>query len=130
MQARSCERVTAGRKVAVTKRKGDGHKDSQVRWLDLEPWLQQLEEQYGVYVSVEVLLQGLPNGLQPAVRVTGYTVGVGKERVEKFSDWRVFSLQNVGEVESRALHIVSQALLVLDNENWRAEQRQTSLWGS
>ena len=64
------------------------------------------------------------------MRVTGYTVGVGKERVEKFSDWRVFSLQNVGEVESRALHIVSQALLVLDNENWRAEQRQTSLWGS
>lgn len=114
----------------MTKKRSDLPKNSQVRWIDLEPWVQQLEEQYGVYVGVEVLLQGLPNGLQPAVRVTGYRLGVGSEKKEVFTDWRTFDLNHIGDVERLALHIVSQALLVLDNESWRAEQRQSSLWGS
>jgi hypothetical protein len=101
-------------------------KHYQVTWEDLEPWLQQLEEGHGVYVNVEVLLQGLPAGLKPAVRVTGYRVGVGHERSEVFCEWSVFTLRNVGEVESRALHMLSTALLALDNDKWLAEGR--SLW--
>jgi len=112
-----------------TKKRADKPFDSQVRWVDLEAWLQQLHEQYGVFVSVEVQLQGLCAGLKPAVRVTGYTYPDGRTPVEKFSDYRVFSLGSVGEVEKYALHIVSQALLVLDNEAWRAEQSQSSFWG-
>jgi hypothetical protein len=112
-----------------TKKQPDKPFNAQVRWVDIEPWLQQLHEQYGVLVDVEVLLQGLPQGLKPAVRVTGYTVAVGGKKTEKFSDWRVFGLASIGEVEKYALHIVSQALMVLDNEAWQAERRQSSFWG-
>lgn len=115
--------------MSTKKRTGLPH-NSQVRWVDLEPWLQQLHEQYGVFVSVEVQLQGLCAGLKPAVRVTGVTYPDGKNAEEKFTDWRVFSLENVGEVEKYVLHIVSQALLVLDNEAWRAEKEQASFWGN
>lgn len=112
----------------ATKRRTDLAHNTQVRWIDLEPWLQQLHEQYGVYVSIEVQLQGLCAGLKPAVRVTGFTYPDGKTPTEKFSDYHSFSLGSVGEVEKWALHIVSQALMVLDNEAWRAEQRQSTLW--
>lgn len=105
--------------------KPTGHVHYQVRWIDLEPWLQQLEESHGVYCAVEVLLQGMPAGLQPAVRVTGYTLGVGKNRVEKFCEWKTFSLTAIGEVERWALHICSQALLILDSEAERAERQST-----
>lgn len=111
-----------------TKKRGDLPHNSQVRWVDLEPWLQQLHEQYGVHVSIEVQLQGLCAGLQPVVRVTGYTYADGRTPVEKFSDYHRFNLSSIGEVERWALHIVSQALMILDNEAWRAEQRQSSLW--
>jgi len=104
-------------------------KNYQVTWEDIEPWLQQLEETHGVYVSVEILLQGLPAGLPPAVRVTGYRLGVGHERSESFSEWRTFTLRAVGEVERDVLHIVSSALLCLDNDKWTAEQGQLSLFG-
>jgi len=112
----------------ATRRRGDIPHNTQVRWIDLESWLQQLHEQYGVFVSVEVQLQGLCSGLKPAVRVTGVTYPDGRNAVEKFSDWRVFNLGSVGEVEKYALHIISQALMVLDNEAWKAEQSQSSFW--
>jgi hypothetical protein len=103
-------------------------KNYQVTWEDIEPWIQQLEEGHGVYVNVEVLLQGVPSGLPPAVRVTGYRVGVGHEMTEVFREWRTFTLRAVGEVERDVLHLLSTALLGLDNDKWRAEHSQSSLF--
>jgi len=103
-------------------------RNHQVTWEDLEPWLQQLEESHGVYVNVEVLLQGLPSGLKPAVRVTGYRVGVGHQRDESFSEWRPFTLRSVGEVEKLSLHIISTALLALESDKERAERGQPPLF--
>lgn len=107
----------------MTKRRGDVPHNTQVRWIDLEPWLEQLYESHGVYVDVVVLLQGLPVGMRPAVRVTGYVMGGGEGKYEKFCEWKTFALESVGEVEKYALHIVSQALLVLDSEQERAERQ-------
>jgi hypothetical protein len=98
----------------------------QVCWEDIEAWLQQLYEEHGVYVNVEILLQGVPTGLKPAVRVNGYYASVGHSTREAFSEYRVFELSSTGEVERDALHILSQALLALDNDRWRAEQG--NLW--
>jgi hypothetical protein len=128
MERLSVPDAIIGAFVMSSRKLADKPLNTQVRWADLEPWLQQLFEQYGVLVDIEVLLQGLPQGLKPAVRVTGYTVAIGGKKTERFSDWRVFSLSSIGEVEKYALHIVSQALLVLDNEAWRAEQSQSSFW--
>lgn len=107
----------------MSRRRQWDEKNYQVTWEDLEPWIQQLEEAHGVYVNVEVHLQGLPVGLTPAVRVTGYRVGLGHERNEVFSEYRTFALRAVGQVEREALHMLSTALLALDNDKWREEQQ-------
>lgn len=108
-----------------TRKKGNLPQNSQVRWIDLEPWLQQLQEQYGVYVTCTIHLEGLASGLQPAVRVEGNCFPSPGKREEKFTDYRLFRLESIGEVERHVLAIVSQALLVLDNESWRAEQQMS-----
>jgi hypothetical protein len=103
-------------------------KHYQVTWEDLEPWLQQLEEDHGVLCEVKVQLQGLPAGLKPAVRVEGRRWRVGQQYDTVFEDWRTFELRAVGQVEHLALIMLSNALMCLENDKWLAERGQTSLF--
>lgn len=103
-------------------------KNYQVTWDDLEPWVQQLHEEHGVLLTVTVHLEGITTGLKPAVRVVGRRWREGTQYDEIFNNWTVFDLRSIGEVEKHALHLVSTALLALDNDKWRAERSQTPLF--
>lgn len=105
----------------MSRRKYD-EKNHQVTWEDCEPWVQSLYEDHGVMVRSTVHLEGLQAGLKPAVRVTGCRYSSEGEIVDVFEEYRTFSLRSIGEVEKLTLHILSTALLSLENDKWRAEQ--------
>lgn len=103
------------------KRRWD-EKNHQCTWEDLEPWMQSLWEDHGVLVRVEVLMEGIHAGLRPAVRVTGYRVLSGGRQQQVFSDWKVFTLRAIGEVEKHTLQMCSLAQLTLDRDREAAER--------
>lgn len=103
------------------KRRWD-EKNYQVTWEDVEPWLQQLEEEHNVYVRVTVVLAGVPCGMLPCVRVEFYRVGIGSKEISVGEDYRAFKLRSIGQVESLVLHMASTALLALDTDKHRQEQ--------
>lgn len=105
----------------MSRRRWD-EKNHQCTWEDLEPWIQSLYEDHGVMVRCTVHLEGLQAGLRPAVRVTGSRYNASGEVVPAFEEYRTFTLRSVGEVEKLCLHILSTALLSLENDKWRAER--------
>lgn len=111
----------------MSRRRWD-EKNHQVTWEDVEPWIQQLYDEHGVIVTVKVHLEGLCSGLLPAVRVIASKAGLGAELTEVHSDYRTFSLRSIGEVEKLSLHMLSNLLLSLDNDKWRAEREVLSLF--
>lgn len=109
-----------------TVRKHD-ERNYQTTWEDCEAWLQQLHEDFGVLVSVQVQLEGLHAGLQPVVRVVGKRHRSGHQFDVVFEDYKPFRLRAVGEVEKHVLQMLSMALLTLENDQAAAE-RQHNLW--
>lgn len=97
-------------------------------WEALDPWVEQVYYEHGYQTSFTIHVHAETHGLKPAV-VMNLAKPVRKPGdVALYSDWEVFEPSIQGAAEGAALRLISKALLTLDNEKWRAERQQTSLW--
>ena len=91
-------------------------KDSGVRWVDLQPWIDQIWEELHAKVDISVVLIPEAWHLHSGVTVTLFRSGVGKERQDIWINWTAFDRNQVGAAESAALKLIAQALLEIQRE--------------
>lgn len=101
-------------------KRGTNH---QVFWSDLEPWVEQLYEEFGAYVRVEVVLPPLGLGVRWGVRTEVYKPVVKQQEIGLWSKWELINPEHTAQVEKFVLQHVSQALLELERERDRAERQ-------
>lgn len=112
----------------TTKRRRYDERNHQVTWEDVEPWVQQLYEDHGVYVRFEVVIIPPSLSCRSGVTMRAYRVLVSGKTEAVKDDYKLIALRDVGLVEKHSLQMVSLLLLELENDKAAAEARQGSLW--
>jgi hypothetical protein len=98
-------------------------KQTQVVWADLEAWQQQLYEDHGVRLDVEVVLPLAGDGVGPAVVMEAVRRGVGRKEEVVKRDYAFLDLTITGHAEKLVLQMASKLLLELENDKERAERQ-------
>lgn len=97
-------------------------------WEDLRAWIEQLYAVHHARVEISVVLVPSDWKVTDGVNVRVYKQGVGSQATVLWENWRALEPCVGGSAESVALHLVSRALLELDNRKEEAERALPSLW--
>lgn len=107
----------------MSRRFGVATKVHQVVLEDLEAWHQQLDEEYRAHCLYTVKYPVAHFGIRPGVALEVYVVGVGRERRVLWDGYETISATETGAIEAAMLRLASKALLELQGDTHRSEQR-------
>lgn len=107
--------------MSSTRRKAP--RNHQVLWTDVQPWVDQLVEEYGLHSHVHVELPWGAAGLHPAVVVEFHRHLGGSAFNCEIREYRRFDPEAYGSAEATALQIISMTLLTLSQEVGRSERQ-------
>ena len=95
---------------------------------DVRAWVEQLYSEHRVRLEATVTLPTDGDGIKPGVRLEAFRVRVDGSREAVHSDWVIIRPNVTGEIEGAVLKMASRLLLDLENDRYREEAKQASLW--
>lgn len=97
-------------------------KDHQVTLRDLEPWLQQLEDEFGGYCRYDLRVPAPGHGVKPVIELTVEKRGMGPEKSALWVGYEPLTWCDKCIIESACVRLASKALLELSGDRERAER--------